>query len=169
MILKLACKPFVADYLRNKLGPTIRITSKNREMEALRALMETKTYATREQTFVDRYGAYLEIEFPRLYVFRQGKVGIPSTAVMAFNTLIRDHIAEGMNDWIDTVKHIVNRDERELIIGYLLEKGISMDNINIETWQKVRTRFKQGPKSKEKSRKKPVGIVHGFKEMSTHV
>lgn len=143
MILKLPCKPFVADYLRKRLGEKIRITARGKEMETLAALMDGGENLSREQIRAEKLTDFVHVEFPRLFVFKSGKVCFPSTTVIAFNSFIRDLLAEGMNDWVDGVQQYTNAQELDLIVTYLTGKGVSIDNINLDTWKKIRYRHKK--------------------------
>ncbi len=142
-IVELRCKPFVRDYLNKKYGNKIRITAKGVETAHLRGLMATGSYKEFHLTFTEKYPSKVEIEFPHLFIWKSGKVGIPHTSVMDFNSFIRDQIAEGMNNWMDLVCQTVNHVEADLILNYLIQvAGVEEENINLDTWKKIRQRHK---------------------------
>ena len=161
------CKPFVADYLRNKYGERIRIIGRGTELVHLKGLVQTGLFKVYHEGFTERYGARIAVEFPHLFIFRSGRVGIPSTACMDFNTFIRDQLAEGMNDWLDLICQSFDYVEEDCISTYLFSKGISPDNMNMDTWKKIRLRHKQKQnggllKKKESGQNVPQNVKMSF-------
>lgn len=153
-IVVLKCKPFIADYIRHKFGTRIRITAKGHEILHLRSLIMTGTYKQTRYLMLKKYSDSVEIEFPNLFIWKSGKVGIPHTAVVDFNSFMRDAIAANMNHWLDAVHQNVNHNENDLIVNYLTQVArIDIENINLDTWKKIRQRYKieqnEGPLRKK--------------------
>jgi len=157
-IVSLKCKPFIADFIRHKFGTRIRITAKGHEMIHLKALVDTGIFFEHYRVLAEKYTDAVEIEFPNLFIWKSGRVGIPYTAIVDFNTFIRNQIADGMNQWMDVVSQTVSHKENDLIMNYLVQIAhINEENINLDTWKKIRHRYKveqnEGPLRKKQEGK----------------
>jgi len=170
-IVELRCKPFVADYLKKKYGERIKVTARGIEMAQLKALMITGCFSQFHYDFINKYPSKIEIEFPNLFIWKSGKVGIPYTAVMDFNSFVRDIIVDGLNAWMDAVSYTIKSNEPDLIINYLIQvAGIDEENINLDTWKKIRQRYKVGLNKGPLRKNQPVQFVpNNFKVSLTDV
>lgn len=166
MIINLPCKPFVADYMRAHFGDKLRIIDKSHEATHLKLLIRTGSFEVYRQGFTERYGRSFPVEFPNLFIFKAGKVGIPSSAAMDFNTFVRDRLAELMNDHLDQVDDYVDAKESDMIFSYLVAKGIHPDSINMDTWKKIRLRYKVEQNGGPLRKKEPAQNVFEIPKMS---
>ncbi len=141
-ILKLKCKKVVADYLRSRYPSPIKITATGVEMDFLRNAIKAGSHRRHELRFVEEYPDFVEIEFPQFYIWKAGKVAIPSTAVMAMDSFIRNLIKTAVNNSLDLVKNQVKVKESDMIFSYLITLGIKPENINLDTFLKARYRNK---------------------------